>query len=121
MNDDGQWIMLMAFIICIGMIFLAILLNQSILVGQTTAEAVLEFPKANIQDLRNEIWVIYSRYSFSEMTLFEMNEVIEDIQSISLARKTAVVRIEPGNAVPWMFHYNDGITEYTEEIRYEHY
>ena len=62
LNDDGQWIVLMGFVISIAIFFLAILLNQSVLVGQTTAESVLEFPKSDIQDLRSEVWVIYSRY-----------------------------------------------------------
>ena len=61
LNDEGQWIVLMGFVISIAIFFLAILLNQSVLVGQTTAESVLEFPKSDIQDLRNEVWVIYSR------------------------------------------------------------
>ena len=61
LNDDAQWIVLMGFVISIAIFFLAILLNQSVLVGQTTAESVLEFPKSDIQDLRSEVWVIYSR------------------------------------------------------------
>lgn len=115
LNEEGQWIILMALIICIGIFFLAILLNQSVLVGQTTAEAVLEFPKGDIQDLRNEVWVIFSRFSDEP----KLDAVIDDIESISLARKTAVVNITHNSTGPWIVHYNNGITSYHEEIPYE--
>ena len=45
LNDDAQWIVLMGFIVSFSLFFLAIVLNQSTVVGQTTAEAVSEFPK----------------------------------------------------------------------------
>jgi len=112
LNEDGQWIIMMAFIISIGIFFLAILLNQSVLVGQTTAEAVLEFPKADIQDLRNEVWVIFIRDEPNR------DEIIDDIEELSLSRKTAVVYIESNTTGPWRIHYNNGITSYSEEIQY---
>ncbi len=115
LNDDGQWIILMGFVISVGIFFLALLVNQSILVGQTTAEAVLDFPKSDIQDLRNEVWVIYSRFN---NTPTERDNVIKDIETISLMRKNAVVNITPGI---WRVHYFNGITNYTEVICSENY
>ena len=49
LNEDAQWIVLMGFIVSFSLFFLAIVLNQSIVVGQTTAESVLDFPKNDIQ------------------------------------------------------------------------
>lgn len=115
LNEDGQWIILMGFVISVGIFFLALLVNQSILVGQTTAEAVLDFPKSDIQDLRNEVWVIYSRLN---NTPTERDNVIKDIETISLMRKNAVVNITPGI---WRVHYFNGITNYTEVICGENY
>lgn len=119
LNEEGQWIILMGFIISIGIFFLAILINQSVLVGQTTAEAVLEFPKSDIQDLRNEVWVIFTRYHNDAA----LPDVVTDIETISLARKNALVEITvnnpPGTEGPWSIHYNNGITSYTEEISYD--
>ncbi len=117
LNEDGQWIVLMAFIISIGIFFLALLLNQSVLVGQTTAEAVLEFPKNDIQDMRNEVWVIFTRFHDDS----DLANIIEDIKEISLARKSALVEIIPDDIDPnidesWVFHFNNGVTKYTEEI-----
>lgn len=115
LNEEGQWIILMAFIISVGIFFLAILINQSILVGQTTSEAVLEFPKADIQDLRNEVWVLFTRYQEEPV----LTDIINDIETISLARKTAIVDIVENPAGPWTIHYNNGITSYTENITYD--
>jgi len=115
LNDDGQWIILMAFIISVGIFFLAILINQSILVGQTTSEAVLEFPKSDIQDLRSEVWVLFTRYQDDPV----LTDIIEDIETISLTRKAAIVDIVENSAGPWTIHYNNGITSYTESITYD--
>lgn len=112
-NEDAQWIILLAFIISIGIFFLAVLLNQSVLVGQTTAEAVLEFPKSDIQDLRNEVWVIFIRDDPNTA------EIIQDIEDISLSRKAAIVDISTSVNGPWGIHYNNGVTSYTEEITYD--
>ena len=117
LNDEGQWIILMAFIISVGIFFLAILLNQSVLVGQTTAESVLDFPKNDIQDMKSEVWVIFSRYKADNIS---RDASIEDIEKISLVRKTATVKITPPgiNSTNWRIHYNNGITNYTEVVRY---
>ncbi|WP_245619314.1 hypothetical protein [Methanogenium cariaci] len=57
LNDDGQWIVMMGgFIVAIGMFMLAIVISQAPLVGQTTAESVMEFPKNEVQDLRGGNW-----------------------------------------------------------------
>ena len=45
LKDDAQWIVLMGFVVSFSLFFIAIVLNQSTVIGQTTAEAVLEFPK----------------------------------------------------------------------------
>ena len=118
LNDEGQWIILMAFIISVGIFFLAILLNQSVLVGQTTAESVLDFPKNDIQDMKSEVWVIFSRYKADNIS---RDASIEDIEKISLARKTATVQIHPpvNSSDRWIIHYNNGITNYTEVVFYD--
>jgi hypothetical protein len=118
LNEDGQWIILMGFAISVGIFFLAVLLNQSVLVGQTTAESVLEFPKSDIQDLRSEVWVIYSRY-YRSGDLQSTNDSISDIRQIALANKSAVIRIDPYNSSGWEIHFNNGITSYTELVRNE--
>ena len=38
LNEDAQWIVLMGFIVSFSLFFLAIVLDQSMVVGQTTAE-----------------------------------------------------------------------------------
>ena len=55
LTDDGQWIILMALIVCVALFFLAYLINESVLVGKTTAESALDFPKSDVQDIRSEI------------------------------------------------------------------
>jgi len=114
LNEDGQWIVLMAFIISIAMLLLALIVNQSTLVGTTTAEAVLEFPKSDIQDLRNEILRINEVCADSEINPNDFND---QMRAIALDRKSALVQysidiINPSGMIE--IHFNNGVTEYNE-------
>jgi len=113
MNDDGQWIVLMGFLISIALLFLMVIISQATLVGQTTAEGVLEFPKHEIRDLRGEVF-----RAGGDMDA----ELIKDIEVISLKRNHAIVSISfsdypvPGREPHLMvtIRFNNGVCEYEE-------
>ena len=116
LNEDGQWIVLMAFIISITMLVLALIVNQSTLVGTTTAEAVLEFPKSDIKDLRNEILRINEVYADSGG--INPNFFNDQMRAIALDRKSALVQysiniVNPSGMIE--IHFNNGVTEYNEK------
>jgi predicted RecA/RadA family phage recombinase len=122
MNEDGQWIVLMGLLVAVGLFFLALIINQSALVGQTTAEGVLEFPKNDIRDLREAIFDYVDKYGNTGDPA--ANNVRDDIIAISLDRKNAVVDftvkepvdISGQRAYPVEIHYNNGVTVYDETI-----
>lgn len=123
MNEDGQWIVLMGLLTALALFFLALIINQSALVGQTTAEGVLEFPKNDIRDLRSEIFDYFDRFGTMN---FNSDAIRKDIIEISLARKNAVVDFTMGDPQdisgrmlrPVTIHYNNGVTEYDETVYY---
>jgi hypothetical protein len=110
LNDDAQWIVLMGFIISFSLFFLAMVINQSTVVGQTTAESVIEFPKNDIRDIRDMI--------VGEINAKDVNNTLqikEDITKISLSRKGAVVKYSYYNTTDSLtIWYNNGVTEYYE-------
>jgi len=112
MSDDAQWIILMGFIVSFSLFFLATVIDQSTLVGQTTAENVQDFGKNDIRDTRAAIIdAVYLDPSFNT------NDVSQDIQIISLARKGAVVNYSSSLNNPYTIiriHYNNGVTVYNE-------
>ena len=117
LNDDAQWIVLMGFIVSFSFFFLAMILNQSTVVGQTTAEGVLEFPKNDIQDIRHEIMIV----STIPHPSADMDNVRRDISSLAQSRKNAIVTFKVTDAPPGMsftkvieLHYNNGVTAYNE-------
>jgi hypothetical protein len=117
LNDEAQWIILMGFLISFSFFFLAIIINQSTVVGQTTAESVIEFPKNDIRDLTGII-------TYKTGNTFPSNsKVVEkDIAVIALSRKNAIVYYNftkqgTENDPHWKIepiHYNNGVTEYNE-------
>jgi FKBP-type peptidyl-prolyl cis-trans isomerase 2 len=110
LNDDAQWIVLMGFLVSFSLFFLAIVINQSTVVGQTTAESVIEFPKNDIRDVRH---VIGESVNLSS----NFNVVQSDIRIISMQRKSSVVDYNSttaDNTTYIQIHYNNGVTEYNE-------
>ncbi len=125
LDESGQWIILMGIMVSIGIFFLAFIINQSTLVGQTTAEGVLEFPKNEIQDTRSEIFRWASVWSSLNST--EKDSVKTDIASIGRYRKNAEIWFDitdlpvevGGNSYyPIIIHYNNGVTVYHESLTY---
>jgi hypothetical protein len=120
LNDDAQWIVLMGFIVSFSLFFLGIVINQSTVVGQTTAEGVLEFPKNDILDIRSEV------LQSSKITVAaDFDDVKKDISSIALSRKNAIVSFRVTQAPPGStytkiidIHYNNGVTAYNETANY---
>ena len=120
LNRDGQWIIMMGFLVSLGIFFLAVVISQSTLVGQTTAEGVLEFPKNDIQDLRHNLFRL-EKYERERLPGGKVMENIStDISTISLYRKSANVWY---NYSPYYcnvgkramnLHYNNGVTVYNE-------
>jgi hypothetical protein len=111
LNDDAQWIVLMGFLVSFSFFFLALVINQSTVVGQTTAESVIEFPKNDIRDVRSAI-----RQSLNVASPV-FNDVESDIKIISMNRKSSVVNysnFSAANATYIQIHYNNGVTEYNE-------
>ncbi|MHC1625861.1 MAG: hypothetical protein ACXQTG_06410 [Methanoculleaceae archaeon] len=115
LNESGQWIILMGFAVSVAIFFLALVTSQGVLVGQTTAEGVSEFPKKEIRDLRCEVQWIAEEFPEDEM-------LIHDLEILSIRRDVAVVNISIGEAVtisgreyrPVYIHYRDGTTGYSE-------
>ena len=119
-REEGQWIVLMGFLVSIGIFFLALIISQSTIVGQTTAEGVLEFPKNDIQDLRAELMDITKDRSTGTLTPVQELKVYEDMANLTLQRKSALVAYDigdwdagAGNRIV-IIHYNNGVFDYNE-------
>jgi len=114
LNDDAQWIILMGFIVSFSFFFLAMVINQSTIVGQTTAESVIEFPKNDIRDVRQVICQSVNSKNF--------DVVKADIEVLSMIRKGSVVDYtnftSSDEAKFIQIHYNNGVTEYNENWSY---
>jgi hypothetical protein len=121
LNDEGQWIVLMAFVVAISLFFLAIIISESTLVGQTTSEAVLDLSKADIQNIHAKTKDLAAYNSISNLDA----ETVKDIEKLYLVRKSAIVNItvqNPSATFPFeppynvTLHYNNGITNFNGYI-----
>ncbi len=115
LNDEGQWIVLMGFIISVSLFFLAIIVNQSVTVGQTTSEAVLEFPKNEISEVHNVVIDLAK-----EGDSFNLEK---DLSILTMDRMNAVTRYSIiddkytdiyYNYDEIEIHFNNGVTKYNE-------
>ena len=110
LNDDAQWIILMGFLVSFSLFFLAIVINQSTVVGQTTAESVVEFPKNDIRDISHVI----KEHAVSNGVITD--KVHRDILNLSIQRKGAVVNYTLTHDTNYhsLITYNNGVTTYSE-------
>ena len=115
LNEDAQWIVLMGFIVSFSLFFLAIVVNQSVVVGQTTAEAVAEFPKYDIRGVRE---VIIQSGSLDDTAPFQNRTTVgREIRNLSRIRQNAIVDFAPvteGGQSYMEIHYNNGVIAYNE-------
>jgi hypothetical protein len=117
MNNEGQWIVLIGFIVAISLFFLATIVNESTLVGQTTSESVLDFSKADIQDVNQKVKDIAIYGNIYTLPSSD-NETIIDIEKLYSNRKGVIINITIQNPTfpLWQrnvtLHYNNGITTY---------
>ncbi len=108
LNEDGQWIILMGFIVSITIFLLAIIVTQSTMVGKTTADSVLEFPKTDIQDLRSELMSL-------KWDGLQNAEYFDNITTLSLQQKSVIVTYSADSVDHVLYiHYNNGLTIYNE-------
>lgn len=121
LKDDAQWIVMMGFIVSFSLFFLAMVLNQSTVVGQTTAESVLDFPKNDIRDVRSVIVDAAMLNSTGKIQPSQSAILQNDIVAIELGRKEAVVSYQvtppnlPSDSHTYVnIHYNNGVTSYNE-------
>jgi hypothetical protein len=129
LNNEAQWIILLGFIISVSIFFLALVINESVLVGQTTAESVLDLPKSDIRDLRDEVF--RSNQIYDELTIQNPNIATgdwkTDLIDLSMSRRNTVVVIKVPSASQWpnfvspdkvIIHFNNGMTRYDETYPY---
>jgi len=117
LNDEGQWIVLMGFMICVGILFLAFIISQSTLVGQSTSEGVLEFPKNEIQDLRSEVIGFSGNSGIVNHPEGVQKSLREDISMLAINRQNTVCNFSlarSGDDVNMNIHFNNGVVEYDE-------
>lgn len=114
LNNHGQWIVLMGLIVSISLIFLAVVINESALVGQTTAESVLDFPKEDIKDVRTEI-LEWKEYIDKNGQGSNSDSIRTDVRELMMQRNNAVVDFSytPSELT---IHYNNGVTKYDETV-----
>ena len=127
LKDDAQWIILLGFIISVSIFFLALVINESVLVGQTTAESVLDLPKSDIRDLRDEVFrstQIYGELA-TQTPSIATGDWKTDIIDLSLSRRNSVVAIQdnfagnighPQSGDTVSIHFNNGVTRYYESV-----
>jgi hypothetical protein len=119
LNDDAQWIVLMGFLVSFSFFFLAVLINQSTVVGQTTAEAVSEFPKNDIRGARTVI--IQDGLMDDAGVFLNQSTVKNEIKQLSIGRQNSWVDFSSSTVSGYTIgdiHYNNGVTAYNETWTY---
>lgn len=116
-NSEGQWILLLGLAVSAALFTLAILLNESVLVGKSTAENVIDFPKGDILDIRSEAIKIFSA---EETGVYVRNDLVTEVIDLSSQHKNAIVSISGNPSLDNTNNVNirffNGLIDYNEVI-----
>lgn len=121
-GDDGQWIILLGFLVSMSLIFLAITVNESMLVGQTTAESVLDFSKNDIVSLYDlNSRVLYSNHLDRTINPNISNVEIETrtLSRLSLNSIAEIKNTQKESGIHMTIHYNNGVTMFNATKDYK--
>jgi Fe2+ transport system protein B len=111
LKDPGQWIILMSFLISVSLIILAITINDSMIVGQTTAESVLDFPKYDIISLSQVNTRIILANNLEES--IKTNVARLDIKELSQKYLNSVVELQYNpDSKETELNFNNGVTTF---------
>jgi hypothetical protein len=120
LKDDAQWIVLMGFIVSFSLFFLAIVINQSTVIGQTTAESVAEFPKNDIRGVR-EMIIQDTMMDVAYDGGANQSNVKNDTKTLALSRQNSVVAFSHVSSLGYThceILFNNGVTVYRETWSY---
>jgi hypothetical protein len=53
-DDNGQFLLLTAIVVAVGLVVLLVFINQSSMSGHSSSESIMNFPKNDIRELRTE-------------------------------------------------------------------
>lgn len=53
-DDSGQFLLLSAIIISVGMVILLVFINQSSMAGHSSSDSIMSFPKNDLRDISSE-------------------------------------------------------------------
>ncbi|WP_424357881.1 hypothetical protein [Methanocella sp. MCL-LM] len=138
-DNDGQWILLIAVIISIGMAVLLVFVNQSVLAGHSSATSIMDFPKNDIRDLRSETvsetyilgtraneapdfdkrkqWFDsnFTRFAKDESRLMEYRGAVLNVSYLNMGyNASAHPNIRQIENITLNIYYNNGNTMYNE-------
>ncbi len=54
-DESGQWLLLGAVIVAVGLAVLIVFINQSVLAGHSSSASIMDFPKNDIREYRSEV------------------------------------------------------------------
>jgi hypothetical protein len=137
-GTDGQWLLLSAVVVSIGLGALVLLLNMAILSGHSSTQSVMSFPKNQIRDLRytcvSEAAAIgkginmdssivdktdtfnasYSRFVFETAAYYSRHGTLADIDFLPQSLYNESLGQVKITNVTLNILFNDGTTTYTE-------
>lgn len=132
-DTSGQLIILSGFVLCFSLVILTILVNQTMITGYHSSNAVLEFPKHQIRDITSQtrescvymtelnqsnnqsIYQLFRQYEQQMAILYAGHgeQITLDISEMNL---TSVATNTSNISSIWVnITYNNGMTYYSSE------
>lgn len=124
-DDEGQWILMSGVTIAVGLIVLALVLNQAMLSGSQSSGAETYFPKNDIRELREESRMEARRMWHETGDSLNFTDASRDysrrVAAIyashgQVANVTMTTTDNPNTNISIRVSFSDGTTYYTDSF-----
>lgn len=137
---EGQWLLLIALIVAIGMTVLLVFINQSMLAGHSSAASIMDFPKNDVREARaetvSEAYVLatqanaapdistrkqwfsdnFTRYAGDIRYLYASRGALLNVNYVPGSNETLPPERQRIENVTLYIYYNNGDTMYNETV-----
>lgn len=143
-DESGQWLLLGAMILAIGLAVLIVFVNQAALAGHSASASIMDFPKNDIREFRSEImiegYLLGQEANIMGTSLPERRQMLntnfthfaEELRNHTMAKGSdSVVKYSDVDGLNYstlpggqsidnltiFMHYNYGDTQYNETVK----
>lgn len=117
-DEKGQWLLISGLIVSTAIIVLSLLLNQAMITGHQSSQAILEFPKHAIRELvmetHREVKIAaYEAWNITGRTTFMNNSTLDNPNLTAIQSNFSSMMLNYSDSIELIYAYHGQVVNIT--------